>query len=172
MTRTPDTSADTWQLIAGCLRTELAEYGGLLALFTAQQNSLFARDANEVLRLSAAIEQQVRALDQSRRARENAVAAFAQAYDQPVHATLRSLLPLVEAPAVPLLEALMTEINHLLHRVRRTTRHNHILLSRAVEVHQEVLQQLRPGAFTKTYSPVGRVSLASTDAASTLRAAG
>ena len=66
----------------------------------------------------------------------------------------------------------MTEINHLLHRVRRTTRHNHILLSRAVEVHQEVLQQLRPSAFTKTYSPVGRVSLASTDAASTLRAAG
>jgi flagellar biosynthesis/type III secretory pathway chaperone len=56
--------------------------------------------------------------------------------------------------------------------VRRTSRHNHSLLSRAVEVHQETLQQLRPNAFTKTYSPAGRVSVASNHSASTLRAAG
>jgi flagellar biosynthesis/type III secretory pathway chaperone len=56
--------------------------------------------------------------------------------------------------------------------VRRTSRHNHSLLTRAVEVHQETLAQLRPHSFMKTYSPGGRVSVASAHNAPTLRAAG
>lgn len=172
MKSTTEFPTATWQHIAGCLRAELIEYGGLLALFSEQQKFLFEREANEVLRLSGVIEQQVRALDQCRREREVAVAAFATAQDQPATATLRGLLPFVEVTARPLLEALISEINHLLHRVRRTTRHNHTLLSRAVEVHQDVLQQLRPNDFTKTYSPAGRVSMQASHTTSTLRVAG
>ena len=166
-----ESAAATWQEIADGLRAELAEYGCLLGLFAEQQKHLFDRQANQVLRLSAAIEQQVRALDQCRREREAVVASFATAAGQPAGATLRSLLPLIEENARPLLEALITEINHLLHRVRRTSRHNHTLLARAVEVHQDVLQQLRPNAFTRTYSPAGRVTIAAGQS-STLRAAG
>lgn len=44
--------------------------------------------------------------------------------------------------------------------------------SRSVEIHQETLQQLRPHAFTKTYSPAGRLSVAAAQAPSTLRVAG
>ncbi len=162
----------SWQSIADCLRAELAEYGGLLALFDEQQKCLFGREANEVLRLSAVIEEQVHALDLCRRDREAVVATFAAAHGQPVNATLRSLLPLIELAAQPLLVALIDEINHLLHRVRRTTRHNHTLLSRLVEVHQDVLQQIRPNVFSKTYSPAGRLSIAVSHPPSTLRAAG
>lgn len=167
-----DSITHTWQEIAECLRTELTEYGALLALFAAQQKFLFERDANEVLRLSTSIEQQVRTLDQCRRQREDFVTNFAVAHAQPASATLRSLLPVIDAAARPLIEALIGEINHLLYRVRRTSRHNHTLLARAVEVHQETLQQLRPQAFTKTYSPAGRVSIVSGEPASTLRVAG
>jgi hypothetical protein len=46
------------------------------------------------------------------------------------------------------------------------------LLARAVEVHQDTLQQLRPQAFTKTYSPAGRVSIVAGDPSSTIRIAG
>ena len=56
-------------------------------------------------------------------------------------------------------------------RVRRTSRHNHTVLSRTLELHQETLRQLRPDAFTKTYAATGRVSLAS-NSAGALRAAG
>ena len=167
-----DSITPTWQKIAEGLRTELAEYGGLLGLFAEQQKFLFERDANEVLRLSASIEQQARTLEQCRRERENLVAEFAVALSQSPSATLRSLLPVIDDVARPLIEALIGEINHLLHRVRRTSRHNHTLLARAVEVHQETLQQLRPQAFTKTYSQAGRVSIVAGDAASTLRVAG
>lgn len=167
-----DSLNPTWQKIAECLRTELAEYGGLLALFADQQKFLFGREATEVLRLSASIEQQVRTLEQCRRQREILVADFAIVHAQPPTATLRSLLPMIDHVARPLIEALIAEINHLLHRVRRTSRHNHTLLARAVEVHQDTLQQLRPQAFTKTYSPAGRVSIVAGDPSSTIRVAG
>jgi flagellar biosynthesis/type III secretory pathway chaperone len=166
------TTTTHWEFIAECLRAELADYGGLLQLFEQQQQHLFNRDAESVLRLAADIEAQARTLADCRGRREQAVAAFAQACGRPTTSSLRALLPEVEADARPLLEALINEVNALLHRVRRTSRHNHSLLSRAVEVHQETLSALRPNSFTKTYSPGGRVSVASTHPASTLRAAG
>jgi flagellar biosynthesis/type III secretory pathway chaperone len=169
---TTDIASETWQEIADCLRAELAEYGGMLALFEEQQKFLFERNASQVMRLSSLIDQHAQSLHFSRLQREKVVATFAVSHAQPAGATLRSLLPWVDTVARPLLEALIDEINRLLHRVRRTSRHNQILLSRAIELHQETLLQLRPNAFTKTYSPAGRLSIASEHDASTLRVAG
>ena len=160
-----------WQNIADSLRLELAEYGALLGLFEQQQQSLFARDPEAVLRFSGEIEAQTRILHDCRLCREQATAALAKAHGQPASSTLRSLLPNVEADARPLLEALVNEVNRLLHRVRRISRHNHTLIARTLELHQDLLRQLRPDAFTKTYAPDGRVSLASS-AAPALRVAG
>lgn len=160
-----------WQLIADSLREELAEYGGLLALFEQQQQALLSRDADSVLRLAGEIEDQARILTDCRLRRERASASLATALGFAPDATLRSLLPQIEPDARPLLEALINEVNHLLHRVRRASRQNHSLLSRAVEIHQETLRQLRPDAFTKTYSAGGRISVAAA-ATPALRVAG
>jgi flagellar biosynthesis/type III secretory pathway chaperone len=162
----------SWESIVEVLRAELAEYGSLLNLFEEQQRSLFQRDAETVLRLSGEIEQQVRTADEVRRNRERTVAAFAASHQQPANATLRSLLPLVITEARPLIEALIGEVNRLIHRIRRVTRHNHMLLSRVVETHQETLRHLRPDAYTKTYSPDGRVCIAGTRPAPALQIAG
>jgi flagellar biosynthesis/type III secretory pathway chaperone len=161
-----------WEFIAECLRAELADYGGLLHLFEQQQQHLFDRDAHAVLRLAHEIEVQARSLGDCRQRREQAVRAFAEMNRRPTSSSLRALLPLIEADARPLLEALINEVNALLHRVRRTSRHNHTLLARTVEVHRDTLQQLRPQAFTKTYSAGGRVSVTTTHTSNTLRAAG
>jgi flagellar biosynthesis/type III secretory pathway chaperone len=67
-------------------------------------------------------------------------------------------LPSVEPEARPLVEALIDEVNHLIHRARRITRHNHALLARVVETHQEFLRVLRPEAFATTYAANGRMS--------------
>jgi flagellar biosynthesis/type III secretory pathway chaperone len=156
----------TWEYIADCLRRELADYGGLLHLFELQQSSLFDRDAPAVLGLSAAIEKQAREVAGCRERREQAVARFAEQHQQPRSSTLRALLPQIAPDARPLIEALIAEVNALLHRVRRVSRHNHTLLSRAVDIHREVLQQLRPSAFVKTYSPAGAVSMTNAQASS------
>jgi hypothetical protein len=162
----------SWEHIAQCLRAELAEYGGLLHLFEAQQKSLFFRDPENVLGFAHRIEAQARAVGESRSRREQAVADFARDHDRPVSSSLRAMLGLIEADARPLLEALINEVNTLLHRVRRISRHNHTLLSRAVDVHQEMLQHLRPQAFTKTSSPAGRVAVSAAHPPSRLRVTG
>ncbi len=161
-----------WELLADCLRQEVADYGGLLSLFEEQQRSLFDRNADAVLRFATQIEQQSRDLSECRTRREQAVATFAVERGQPATATLRSLLPLIEAQVRPLFEALIREVNALVHRVRRTSRHNHTLLARSVELHQETIQQLRPGSFNTTYAATGRSSATVAFAAGTLRAAG
>ncbi len=163
---------EPWINITECLRRELAEYGCLLRLFEDQQNFLFTRDANSVLRLSAEIEQQVRYLHESRRSREEMVATFAVTNGQPINATLRSLVPLFPAEVQPLLEALIGEVNVLIHRVRRTSRHNHTLLARTVDTHQQMLRTLQPDSFMQTYAPNGRAALTTTRSVPALQAAG
>lgn len=161
-----------WQSIAECLRRELAEYGELLRLFEEQQGALFARKADGVLRLAREIEDQARTLGQYRRGREQAVAQFALEHERPANSTLRSMLPLIEPDARPLLEALINEVNLLLHRVRRTSRHNHAVLARTLELHRETLRQLQPAAFTTTYSATGFVSTKTPQSSASLHAAG
>ncbi len=160
-----------WEFIAERLRDELAAYGGLLRLFEDQQVALFNRDADTVLHYAAEIEDYTRTLAETRTRREVAVAAFAESNGQPSTASLRSMLPLIEVNVRPLMEALIREVNLLLHRVRRTSRHNHTLLSRAVESTQDTIQLLRPHSFMKMYSPAGMVSVGNSGPA-TLRAAG
>lgn len=161
-----------WEMIAESLRAELADYGALTNLFDEQQRSLFSRDADAVLTTGLAIEAQTRVIAELRSHREQTISSFARQHGRPANSTLRSLLPLIESNARPLVEALMDEVNRLIHRLRRTSRHNHTLLSRAVELHQETMQQLRPNAFTKTYSQAGRLSVAAAAGTSTLHVAG
>ena len=160
----------TWQSIADLLRTELAEHGALLQLYNDQQECLFSRDAEGVLYLSDAIEKQVDQLQIRRQLREETISTFASLHKQPPESSLRTLLPFIEADARPLIEALIGEVNHLVHRVRRAGRHNHHLLSRAVSLHRETLHQIRPGTNTQTYVPSGQISLTSAPT-STLRTA-
>lgn len=161
-----------WHSIADDLRAELADYGEMLRLFEEQQRSIFNREPEDVLRFAHEIEAQAARLADTRTRRETAVSEFAVNHGQPSTTSLRAMLPLIEVDARPLLEALIDEVNALLHRVRRTSRHNQTLLSRTLEVHQETLQQLRPQSFTKTYSPAGRLAVATALPTSTLRATG
>lgn len=164
---------EPWNIIADALRNEIAGFGGLLNLFEDQQQRLFARDVDSVLRLSTEIEDHSRTMAEQRNRREQIVAEFALANNQPANATLRSLLPFIAEEARPLLEALIAEVNVLIHRVRRLTRQNHTLLARTVESHQELMRTLRPDAFQQTYSSGGRKTLVSNvRATGTLQAAG
>lgn len=163
---------DFFPLITDSLRRELSEYGGLLNLFEEQQRALFNREADRVLLLSGAIEQQVSAMQDCRRQREQLVTEFALAHGASPKSTLRSLLPLFAEAVRPLVEALVREVNVLIHRIRRASQHNQLLLASAVESHQQALRLLRPEAFTPTYSANGRARLAGGVPSAALRTAG
>ena len=162
----------TWNHVADCLRQEVAEYGALYHFYEDQQSRLFSHDADAVLRISGDIEVQVRVLHECRRQREAAVAGYAGVNGQPSDATIRSLFPTFPPDACPLIEALIKEINVLIHRVRRIARHNHMLLARTVELRQQILRQLLPGALSETYSPKGRLSMRSSSPMAALRTCG
>jgi flagellar biosynthesis/type III secretory pathway chaperone len=162
----------SWTTLVEVLREELAGYGGLLHLFEQQQQFLFDRDAEAVLRLSGEIETQAGTLQAVRCRREEIVAAAARAAGEPAASPLRALLSHFPADVRPLLEALISEVNVLIHRVRRASRHNRLLLARAVETHHQTLRTLRPDAFTQTYSPDGRSALGTVRPSPALHAAG
>lgn len=157
--------------LADLLRSELAGYGGLLAYFERQQAALLRRDAQSVAELSLAIERLATEAALCRKAREAHVASLALAAARPAETSLRRLLDLFPSDQQPLLAALIEEINRLLHVVRRRSRQNHAILTRAVELHREMLATLRPDAFPRTYAPGGRLG-SSPALRSTLQATG
>jgi flagellar biosynthesis/type III secretory pathway chaperone len=150
---------NNWELIAHSLRDELQEYGGLLCLFEEQQGALLRRDAMGVLTTVSSIEEQARAAAAKRLTREEIVREFAITQGRSPGSTLRSLLDCFPAEVRPMLEALIAEVNLLVHRARRGVRQNTMLLQKAIEVHQETLRTLRPESFNKTYSPRGQISV-------------
>ncbi len=155
----------SWENITESLRNELQDYGALLGLFEEQQKTLLRRDANAVVALATAIEEQVRVTQQCRAMREQAIRAFAAENSRALTSSLRQLLPFFPADVQPLLEALMGEINHLIHRIRRNARHNQVLLSRTVEAFEEAIRILRPDFYPKTYSARGAVATAGASSA-------
>lgn len=153
------------------MRAELAGYGGLLALFDEQQALLWRREVQAVAETSLAIEEIAAETARHRIEREAWVERFAAAHGQPSETSLRRLLEHFPVDQQPLLGALIDEINHLLHRVRRRARQNHSILSRAVELHRDALATLHPAARPRTYAPTGRIGSFAGPAA-TLQAAG
>ncbi len=160
----------SWEIITERLRNELQEYGALLGLFADQQVNLLRRDATAVLDLANAIEEQVQTMQACREHREEATLRFAAENHQPSSASLRQLLVYFPAEVQPLIQALIDEINHLIHRIRRGARQNQLMLSRTVEAHEEALRTLRPDLYPNTYSRRGAIG--SNAGAHTLQAAG
>lgn len=153
------------------LREELAGYGALLNLFDEQQGHLWQRDSLRVVDTAHAIEELATATAAHRTTRETWVREFATANGQSAGSTLRQLLPLFPHDLQPLLDALIREINLLVHRLRRRARQNQTLMARALELQREAVAALRPGSFTRTYAPTGRMSTAA-EGVGSLRAAG
>jgi flagellar biosynthesis/type III secretory pathway chaperone len=148
-----------WAVMAECLRTEISEYGKLLPLIDDQHKLIFKGDPAEILRLNPSIQAQVEVLHACRGHREKAVREFSAARDEAPGRTMRSVLPLVAAEGRPLIAALIAEINHLVHRMRRAMIVNQRLLACTVDCHQELIRRLWPSAITKTYAADGRVSI-------------
>jgi flagellar biosynthesis/type III secretory pathway chaperone len=149
-----------WQELADSLRAEVAEYGRLLQIFEEQQVCLMKREAAGVLRITNEIDAQVKVVAQSRRSREAMTRDFARDQGLPETSTVHSLLPVVPVEARPLMEALVEELERLVKRVRRISRHNRLFLIRTIETHQELLRRIRPGSFTKMYSSAGSITMA------------
>lgn len=146
---------DSLTKLIDALREELQSYGSLLALLDQQQELVFTRAAEQLHISVGAIHEQAAVLNEARGRRDSCRRAVAGAMQLPEDAPFGLLIPLLPADYQPLLQALVQENNELLVRVQQRARQNHLLLSRSVELMQDLIGSLLPGRNTFTYTGVG-----------------
>ena len=139
------------------LREELQQYGEMLALLDQQQNRVMERHTRDVLQGVAGLNAQTAVIAAARSEREQRQRDLARKLNLPDNTIFGVILPLLPADYRPLVQALVQENNELLVRVQQRVRQNHLLLSHAVELMQQLINSIFPGAGPKTYDGGGRV---------------
>ena len=139
------------------LREELTQYGEVLALLEQQQDLIVSRSAEGLLENLGAINAQVPVIAAAREKRDRLRKNLAVALGQVAATSFRQVLPFVPTEYRPLLEALVEEINDLLMRSQQRLRQNHMLLSRSLDLMQQMIFSLFPSSGGQTYGKSGNV---------------
>jgi flagellar biosynthesis/type III secretory pathway chaperone len=142
------------------LREELTQYGEMLALLDHQQKWVMERNTRDVLQSVADLNAQTAVIAATRSQRELRQRDLARILNLPDTTIFGVIVPLLPADYRPLVQALVQENNELLVRVQQRVRQNHLLLSHAVELMQQLINSIFPGASPKTYDLSGRVPVA------------
>ena len=139
------------------LREELKQYGEMLALLDQQQDLVMQRQTNDLLSSVATINEQTGVIAVARNEREQRQRHIARQFDLPEDSGLAVITQKLPADYRPLVQALMQENNELLVRVQQRARQNHLLLNHAVELMQQLINSIVPGAKPKTYDESGHM---------------
>jgi len=139
------------------LREELQQYGEMLALLDQQQDLVRQRQTTELLSNVATINDQVGIIAAARREREQRQCRIARFLELPDDSGLAAITLRLPADYRPLVDALVQENNELLTRVQQRARQNHLLLSHCVELMQQLINSIFPGASPTTYNGSGQV---------------
>ena len=139
------------------LREELKQYGEMLALLDQQQSLVVQRQPQELLLTVSSVNAQTAVIAATRNEREQRQRHIARDLDLPENSGFNHIVPLLPADYRPLVQALVQENNELLVRVQHRVRQNHLLLSHAVELMEQLINSIFPGAAPKTYNESGRL---------------
>lgn len=139
------------------LREELKQYGEMLALLDQQQSQVIQRQPHELLQSVSSVNAQTGVIAATRNEREQHQRHLARMLDLPETSGFNQIMPLLPADYRPLVQALVQENNELLARVQHRVRQNHLLLSHAVELMEQLINAIFPGAAPKTYNGSGRL---------------
>lgn len=157
-----------WEDLLGLLRDELQEYGGLVGLLSAQQQSILNRRPESLLEINQSVQTQMEASQMLQRRRQGFVSSLASSYGEPDESTLSELVPHFPVVTQPMFQSIIEEINSLISQIRRKIEQNQRLLNRLTEVTDQILGVADPGSHSKTYDKSGDLSRLSSDGRSTL----
>jgi flagellar biosynthesis/type III secretory pathway chaperone len=139
------------------LREELKQYGEMLAVLEQQQQSVVQRQTNNLLQNVADVNAQASVIAAVRHEREQHRRNVARLLKLDENAPFAVIIPNLPQDYRPLLQALVQENNALLVRIQQRARQNHLLLSHAVELMQQLINSIFPGGSPKTYDNTGRL---------------
>jgi hypothetical protein len=130
------------QNLIDALRSELQQYGEILALLDQQHEAVMVQGVDDILRTIASIHAQGAAIQAAREKREHWQRQLAEALQQAPESEFTRLIPLAPEPYRPLLEALVQENNALLDRVRDRAEQNHLLLRKSLDLLERFITNL------------------------------
>tara|TARA_B100002019_G_C21273465_1_gene603778 strand:- start:3031 stop:3549 length:519 start_codon:yes stop_codon:yes gene_type:complete len=153
---------DNWEELLELLRTELQEYGGLMGLLNAQQQTILSRKSDSLLEINQSVQTQMEASQILQKRRQGYVSHMARSFGHTDQASLSELLPYLPDVTQPMFESIIEEINSLISNVRRKVAQNQRLLARLLEVTDHILSTVNPTSHPNTYSKQGKVGNYST----------
>ena len=106
-----------WEELLNLLRDELQEYGGLIGLLSAQQQSILNRKDESLLQLNQSVQTQMEASQILQKRRQGMVDSL-QSPLANQRSTLSELVPYFPDVTRPMFESIIEEINSLITRVR------------------------------------------------------
>jgi flagellar biosynthesis/type III secretory pathway chaperone len=139
------------------LREELKQYGEMLAVLDQQQQSVMQRQTSNLLQNVADVNAQASVIAAVRHEREQHQRHVARRLGLDENSSFTLVIPLLPPDYRPLVQALVQENNELLTRIHQRTRQNHLLLSHAMELMQQLINAIFPGGAPKTYDHTGRL---------------
>lgn len=140
------------------LREELKQYGEMLALLDQQQQLVMRRLVAEIPENVTHVNAQAGVIAAARQEREQRQRQLARLLTLPENCAIAKLVGHLPADYQPLVGALIHENNELLIRVQQRAQQNHLLLSHAVELMQQLINSILPGSAPKTYDGAGHTA--------------
>jgi flagellar biosynthesis/type III secretory pathway chaperone len=145
----------TWQDLISLLRDELQEYGGLVGLLSAQQQSILNRQPDSLFQLNQSVQTQMEASQILHKRRQGFVSSLATTYGESKKASLSELISFFPDVTKPMFESIIEEINNLIINIRRKIEQNQRLLARLSDVTDQILSVVDPRTHSKTYNKTG-----------------
>ena len=146
-----------WEDLLELLRNELQEYGGLIGLLNAQQQTILNRKSESLLEINQSVQAQMEESQILQRRRQGYVSTLARNFGRSEKSSLSELLPHLPDVTQPMFESIIEEINALISNVRRKVSQNQKLLARLLEVTDHILSVASPVSHPQTYSKQGKV---------------
>jgi len=145
----------TWEDLLEILRDELQEYGGLIGLLNAQQQSILNRRPDSLLEINQTVQTQMEASQILQRKRQGFVHNLAESLGQPDSSSLSELVSHFPEVTQPMFLSIIDEINSLISQVRNKVEQNQRLLKRLTEVTDQILLVADPSGSSITYDAKG-----------------
>ena len=147
----------SWEDLLTLLRDELQEYGGLIGLLSAQQQSILNRRPDSLMELNQSVQTQMEASQILHKRRQGFVSSLAQKFGESESSSLSEIVDHFPDVTQPMFHSIIEEINSLISQVRKKIEQNKRLLMRLSEVTDQILSVTDPSSQTKTYTRDGNL---------------
>lgn len=147
----------SWEDLLTLLRDELQEYGGLIGLLSAQQQSILNRRPDSLMELNQSVQTQMEASQILHKRRQGFVSSLAQKFGESESSSLSEIVDHFPDVTQPMFHSIIEEINSLISQVRKKIEQNQRLLMRLSEVTDQILSVTDPSSQTKTYTRDGNL---------------